>query len=912
MKAFALLLLLSGAAAAYASRSPTVGRSLLQTGLTCEVATGCTLCPEGCTTCSRASTSGNFRCTQCKVTAQTGISAASPINRVPAADGSCGCRPGYYIDTVTKDCTECNQHSYCPGGTDAASRKIDCPGGLGTKKAGAIRPADCANRPGSSYNPGTDSNGNNPTQTTCPANTFNTGYNRLNRCTPCPSGMRTDGGLADAEWPEITSVPTGYMRTFTDIAEVNGAVTAAACKVPPGYYVISSNKVVRCPKGEYRAGYTVVGLATSKCDRCPRGTTTFRSGSPSIAYCDQLLPGHYWFFSGNVPAAKYGTTPAVPTSDVTAVCPRGSYCPGGYPSSNIDSGQIQCGAADSSLWTRAAGARSPNDCRVPPGHKYVGGKVVPCATTLGEYFTDWRFPGGITGAPAATTGVDACNMCGASTSSSTVQSDNIEPLATFSTSGFTVTPETIYIPRTTRSCFIDAGEGLVQEKGLYRKVTCNGRNYGAASKAYGLRQSPCTDCPLGMVTDSNDAAYKNTANNAFTDPRACKTPAGFGFDGVQAVICARGTWNDGGADPADRCKPCAEGTTTKTGTYDAINVNGANKCLWTVAGYGRADSVAVTAGAALSLCPKGTHHAGGQVIADPEGVCTSCTNGRTTSGEGSTSAGACDACPPGKGESGSVTAGTCTDCASGYFNDGTSLACNACAGSSIFNFIYPSSNNPITVAATTEQGATSSQQCLLSFASILDSNWYYKGDETSAVSASDFASCMSQCTDLCQFFTYDYGKAGDKCYLTAPAVNDGKVKVAYKVLAGTNLGEERRRSLLAGNRTSGPKTMGSGVWSWFSSSAAAGYGTVLTLSVTTPNIDNCLKACNDEELCAAVVFESTANPQVAIATSSIAVSCSFKQGVSVLPDESLGDTTKRTMLRYRTGTGAASAKPMGA
>ncbi|WIA23750.1 hypothetical protein OEZ85_000428 [Tetradesmus obliquus] len=900
-------MLLSGAAAAYASRSPTVGRSLLQggTAYSCDAATGCTLCPEGCDTCSRASTSGNFRCTQCK----------ADTNRVPALDGSCGCRAGSYIDTTSKKCVVCDQDNYCLGGTEAASVKTACPNSLGTKRTGAIRLADCANKPGYSYNAGSSTA--DPSQAICPQNTFNTGYNRLGKCSSCPGGLKTLEGLILADWPAITdtSVPDGFKKDFTDITGGTGKTTAADCLVPPGYYTTSSNKAVRCPKGEYRAGYTAVGATTSNCMKCPRGTTTYRSGSPSISYCDQLLPGHYWIGSDiastTVLPEKYpgGATPTfsnVPAGVVTMLCPRGSYCPGWYPTSTTESGRISC---TNNLWTRAAGSRTINDCRVPPGHKYVTGNgVTQCDTTKGEYSNDWRFPG-LSGATTATNGVGTCDSCGSPTPSSLIiQSDNIEPLATFSVSGFTVTQATIYVPRSTRSCYIEQGEGMVLEKGIYRKVLCNGRNYGVAAKSYGVRQQPCTDCPLGMVTDS---LYKNSINGGFFDPRACKTPAGFGFDGVQAVRCASGTWNDGGADPADRCKPCPEGTTTAPSSSTASDYDAATKCLYTVAGYAKQDS-SWSAGKALTVCPKGTFSEGGAIISNS--ACTYCDKDRTTPGEGSTSASACDACPLGKGEANSADPTKCSNCKEGYFGDDNrapnDFACKLCPGSSTFNFIYPSSNNPITVTPTTELGATSSNQCLLSFASILDANWYYKGVEATSTPASSDADCRDKCAiePLCQFFTWDYN--GSKCYLTAPtAATDGKIKVAYKVLAGTNTGDDRRRSLLAGNGTSGPKAMGSGVWSWWSDAAAGGYGTQLSLTnFPTQTIDNCLKACNDEELCAAVVFTAEAD----ITASTATVTCNYRQGVTTLPTDGSADTSKRTMLRYRTGTAAAGVKPTGA
>jgi hypothetical protein len=54
------------------------------------------------------------------------------------------------------------------------------------------------------------------------------------------------------------------------------------------------------------------------------------------------------------------------------------------------------------------------------------------------------------------------------------------------------------------------------------------------------------------------------------------------------------------------------------------------------------------------------------------------------------------------------------------------MGCIACPGSTTttFNFNFNGDTNHVTVAATTEQAATSVQQCLLKFAPIVDfGNW---------------------------------------------------------------------------------------------------------------------------------------------------------------------------------------------
>lgn len=84
-------------------------------------------------------------------------------------------------------------------------------------------------------------------------------------------------------------------------------------------------------------------------------------------------------------------------------------------------------------------------------------------------------------------------------------------------------------------------------------------------------------------------------------------------------------------------------------------------------------------------------------------------------------------CPAG---SGTVSLGeNCAPCSPGFFGDPNRaagvLACTPCPGSaaSTFTFQY-NGDHSITVNPITEMGATSAQQCLLEYASIvIESNW---------------------------------------------------------------------------------------------------------------------------------------------------------------------------------------------
>jgi hypothetical protein len=102
---------------------------------------------------------------------------------------------------------------------------------------------------------------------------------------------------------------------------------------------------------------------------------------------------------------------------------------------------------------------------------------------------------------------------------------------------------------------IEQGEGTMlahnatMNNTIYRKVVCNGNNYGVANKTYGLQLSPCKDCPINTYTAATEGTCANStlyrsSGGGFFDPLACCTKPGWGFDGVQAAVCAQGAVAD--------------------------------------------------------------------------------------------------------------------------------------------------------------------------------------------------------------------------------------------------------------------------------------------------------------------------------------------------------------------------------
>jgi hypothetical protein len=116
---------------------------------------------------------------------------------------------------------------------------------------------------------------------------------------------------------------------------------------------------------------------------------------------------------------------------------------------------------------------------------------------------------------------------------------------------------------------------------------CNTNSYGARQLTYGRVVSPCRDCPAGLVTSQDAAAFPNSAaffaaadaaalganatadssggsagaQGGFTDPRACVNQAGWGYNGRSASPCPPGTHSNRDS-PATRCVACPPGTTT--------------------------------------------------------------------------------------------------------------------------------------------------------------------------------------------------------------------------------------------------------------------------------------------------------------------------------------------------------------
>ncbi|WIA14706.1 hypothetical protein OEZ85_003199 [Tetradesmus obliquus] len=286
------------------------------------------MCPEGCDTespgsCVHDGTTGGFLCMACKVS----------TGRIAAADGTCGCRPGYYL--AQGSCALCLLGSFCPGGSAAQSTAQACGDNLTTINKGSTSSFDCVTEPGFRLVSSTG------TAAGCLPDTYNPGKNRLTECIPCPASFSTNTGEKK--------------KSVYD------------CLLMPGWRAIRNFNAVRCAKGQYREGFVRFSTDVA-CSLCPSGTDTERSVSTSLADCRVLLPG--WRWTGGQQQAN----------SQAEQCPWHRFCPGGVAAAVSDGSR----ACPSGLWTKQKGAASERDCLVPPGHflSKTGPtpQIEPCST----------------------------------------------------------------------------------------------------------------------------------------------------------------------------------------------------------------------------------------------------------------------------------------------------------------------------------------------------------------------------------------------------------------------------------------------------------------------------------------------------------------------------------------------------
>jgi hypothetical protein len=131
----------------------------------------------------------------------------------------------------------------------------------------------------------------------------------------------------------------------------------------------------------------------------------------------------------------------------------------------------------------------------------------------------------------------------------------------------------------------------------YSAVNCSNNSYGVANITYGLGAYPCRECPAGMQTSvslpNSFAFYFSEGDVAgFTNPMACVTKPGYGYNGRVATACPAGSYNDAGN--YGTCTKCLAGFSTPANPEQ--QVSGANCAV--AQGYGFHDG-------AIVPCPVG-------------------------------------------------------------------------------------------------------------------------------------------------------------------------------------------------------------------------------------------------------------------------------------------------------------------
>jgi hypothetical protein len=192
----------------------------------------------------------------------------------------------------------------------------------------------------------------------------------------------------------------------------------------------------------------------------------------------------------------------------------------------------------------------------------------------------------------------------------------------------------------TMSCYVRAGEGLVQFESSWRRIApCPVNTFGVQDVTFGLQPSPCRTCPTGLVTDPlvNNVGWNNTV--------ACYNMAGWGIvqTGV-ALPCENGTYSPARSMAA--CRQCGNNRYTLPGAQGAKEdclvepgagiVDGNQSYITSVAASQMTSAQAADL-AALD-CPP-THYGPGGAV---NSVCILCPGGRLASQPGASNTTECN------------------------------------------------------------------------------------------------------------------------------------------------------------------------------------------------------------------------------------------------------------------------------
>ena len=468
----------------------------------------------------------------CKTGTQFSLSA----NACVCASGTTSTNTG--ITTPVPNC-------YCNAGYQWSSKVnacVQCPNGTNTTNTGSLISTGCYCPPGQGWNGSSCVN--------CPNGTSNTvtstaSQSNITGCY-CPSGQGWNGSACTGSCP----AGQGWYWAVNNCTPCWGGAGSNETGPPviPG---------CNCPVGKGWNGYT--------CMSCPTGATFGSNGIqvPGSTGC-VCISGYGLNLASDYPECVQcpphssvlppGTSPGsrLPTSLISSGC----YCEQGLGYDYTTAACLSCPVGTSTKY--AGGQSSTVGCFCPVGYLWspVLNSCVNCPRNTN-----------VTGAYQAVTGCycptgwgwggKICGPC--------------PPGATNTNTGITTMLLGCYCPTGWAMSGIEcinmncpAGLTNINQRGTLAKTNVTGcfcPTYG-----YGWNGSTCVQCPEGLYvnnTPKNDLVNSATAGcycplgsspvntGGAQAATGCYCPNNYGFDGMQCVPCASGSFNRGGGAMAN-------------------------------------------------------------------------------------------------------------------------------------------------------------------------------------------------------------------------------------------------------------------------------------------------------------------------------------------------------------------------
>lgn len=556
------------------------------------------------------------------------------------------CKPGTFSTVLgansSTTCTNCSAGTYQE--KFAQNTCIKCASGLYSAIIASKNMTDCLSCPlyTQTYQDGAGSSD----QCKC-----NTGYSGLNGgpiCSACPPGYyQNQTGQANCIICDI--------NTYDSLAidQVRNS-KSGTCKPAPsnGYTNMSGATTYLCNAGYYvssdlstceRCNYDSYSDKGTNCIQCLNGkTASMGSAGKDKCLCN---PGYYKLNSSN-------------NFSECTLCPKDSYCQGGYTPMKSCPGNT---------YTNSTGSTSYTDCLCNPGYYGSAGDNFACTSCPTGYYC----PGRLFNSSA--------NLCPGNTSSSTLSTTitncscipGYEPPVNQSV-GVRCTlcpPGTFCISGQKAFCRLNS-ETLSLVSIAQENCTCKPGYYSTTliSECQVCPQN--SFCPGGLTINYCNANMTTFGAFQLFDYSACKCKAGYYLYGSntsgQCFGCPTNAWCPGGNLTYTNCLP-----NSYSAPYPSSTTQGDCKCN---DGYNGNGIIGCTA------CIQGTY----TLNKDTTTGCTACKAGTYSGVTAATSSDVCQNCVAGKysPNAGANSIATCQNCVSGTYGliigSNSSLNCIAC------------------------------------------------------------------------------------------------------------------------------------------------------------------------------------------------------------------------------------------